>query len=105
MKTISPVNNKKIIIFLFAVLFIITPFTIGLHSNDDYSSIFDSSLFIDDDDLLFDSHSSCIIENNVSFIFCLAITFFIQYKEKTFHQTLSIFSVFLSRAPPLSLSK
>jgi hypothetical protein len=103
MKTISPVNNKRrIIIFLFAVLCTITPFVIGLHSNDDYSSIFDSSLFIDDDDLLFDSHSSCIIENNVSFVFCLACTFFIQ-PEETFHQALSIFPIFLSRASPLSL--
>jgi hypothetical protein len=104
MTTSYSINNKTIIVLL-AVICFLTPFAIGFNSNDDYSSIFDSSLFIENEDgSLLDSHFSGIIENNVSFVFCLAFTFFIQ-PEETFHQTLSIFSIFPNRASPLSLSR
>jgi hypothetical protein len=97
--------NNKIIIFFFVVICLLTPLSIGIHSNDDYCSLVDSSLFIEDDSFLesfVDSLSPGIIENNIFFDFCLAFTFFIQ-PEETLQQNLSISSISLNRAPPLSL--
>ena len=98
MTTICPVNNKRIIIFFFAVICILTTFIIKLDHHDDNLFHFDCPLCIVENLL-----SSSITENNVFLVFCLTITFFIQPQEKTFLQALSVFSIFLSRAPPLSL--
>jgi hypothetical protein len=98
MITVSPVNNKRIIIFFFAVICLITTFAIKLHHHDDNLFHFDCPLCIVENAL-----SSGITETNVSFVFCLVITFFIQPQEENFHRTLFAFSIFLSRAPPLSL--
>jgi len=99
MTNIYTINNK-IIIFLFVVICFLTTFTIVSDNLDDNFPLFNNTLSIDDDE---DSLFSYMIENNVSFVFCLAITFLIQTKE-TFNRIIYIFSIFHKRAPPLSLT-
>jgi len=100
MTNIYSINNK-IIIFLFVVICFLTSFTIVSDNFNDKFPLFNNTFSIEDDDED-DSLFSCIIKNNVSFAFCLAITFLIQTKE-TFNRIIYTF-IFLKRAPPLSLT-
>jgi len=85
-------------IILFAAVCLVVTFTTGLHHHEDNCPHFDCPLCIAGNSL-----SSGKMEDSVSLVFCLAVTFFLQPKE-TFHRNLSIYSIFPNRAPPLSLS-
>lgn len=90
-------HNDKIIIFLFAFICFIATSAIQFNDNVVDYSLFDCIFSVDED-----SPSSCVIENNVPFLFCQAMSFFLQPKE-AFHQILFLWSNLLNRAPPVFL--
>ncbi|MGP8155192.1 MAG: hypothetical protein ACLQBQ_13830, partial [Smithella sp.] len=88
--------HKKIVLF-FAAICLVSTLTVAFHHHHDECRHSDCPLCIVGISL----SNSSIENNNTSFVFHSTISYFRQ-PEEAFHITLSVFSTYPNKAPPLS---